>query len=193
MAGQQKIKKNDLGFLEQARLLTREEFTAMVGLTFVALGLVFVLGQANMLDYSSPWWTLFIGIPGLVFLVASALTIRQQGNLTAMAVAQLAIGITTTVLALSFILDPTWSFTQNWTLFRGSFWNLVWRWALVVIGALILAFGVLRRSIAAGIFGGILGTVGLVFVLDLSWNLVWPFAIIALGVGILLPLFRRET
>ena len=88
MAGQQKIKKNDLGFLEQARLLTREEFTAMVGLTFVALGLVFVLGQANMLDYSSPWWTLFIGIPGLVFLVASALTIRQQGNLTAMAVAQ---------------------------------------------------------------------------------------------------------
>lgn len=173
-------------------LLTREELIAMVGLIIVSLGFVFLLTQSNVIDYGSPWWTLFIGVPGLVFLGAGFLTTRDHGRVTSIALVQFGVGIIGTVLAISFLVDPTWSFTQGWTLFQGDFWNAAWRWAIVVIGAAFVAGGYLRRSLETMLFGLLVAAVGLIFVFNISWNLVWPVAIIVVGLGVLLSLLRSQ-
>jgi hypothetical protein len=190
MFEQQKTKNNNVIFNKPEPFLTREELIVMIGLIVVSLGLVFLLGQAEIITYSSPWWTLFIGVPGLVFLGASAITVRHQDHITPVAVAQFVFGLLATLVAFSFVVDPTWSFTRDWTLFRGEFWNVAWRWGLVILGAAIVAAGFSRSSLPTGVFGALVAIVGLVFVFNISWNFVWPVAIIAVGVGILSLLFR---
>ena len=194
MSTQPKMKRDELGSLGPEPLLTRDEFVALAGLILVALGVVFAFAQANVIDYGSPWWTLFIGIPGLVFIGAAVVTYRHQGHVTPMAITQAVIGLMGVALALIFIVDPTWSFTRNWTLFQGTFWDTLWRWALVAVGALVVAVGLMRQGLPTVILGGAIAAVGLVFVLNISWNVVWPFAIIAAGLYILAQLvFRREA
>lgn len=191
MIDQQKTRKDAVTFDKSEPLLTREELIVMVGLTLISLGLVFLLGQANILDYGSPWWTLFIGVPGLVFLGAGVLTFRHHGHMTPMAWVQVVVGLLATVLALIFLIDPTWSFTRDWTLFKGDFWNTLWPWALVALGVVAFAAGVIRREFATGLLGVLVGIVGLVFIFNISWNVVWPLAIVAVGIGMLSLLFRR--
>ncbi len=180
-------------------LLSPGQFRTLGALILIALGSVFFLGQARILDYSSSWWVIFIAIPGLVLLAAASITLRRTGTFSGLALTQAVLGGICIVLSIIFIFDPIWSFTHGWTLdryfpfLRTINWDSVWPWFLVVPGAAILYSAVQRRNVGTGVFGGALIVVGFVFILDISWDVVWPLAIVAAGVGLLLGGMRRQS
>jgi hypothetical protein len=180
-------------------ILSAGQLRTTGALILIALGFVLFLGEARLLDYSSSWWVIFIAIPGLVLLGAGALRLRQGGAGSRMATTQLIVGGLCILLSIIFIIDPTWSFTRGWALDRyfpflsGLNWDRIWPWLLAVPGAAILVSAYQRRSVRAGVAGGALVLVGLVFILNISWDVVWPLAIIAAGVGLLLGGVRRHN
>ena len=52
--------------------ISRSRFTA--ALILIALGGVFFLQQAGILDHGTNWWVIFIAIPGLVILGSALVT-----------------------------------------------------------------------------------------------------------------------
>lgn len=193
MSAEQKVKHVELSQAPGEPLLTRTESTAMIGLILVSLGLVFFFAEADIIDYGSPWWTLFLGVPGLTFLAAGYLTARHHHHVTTLATVQLIIGAVGTLLAIIFLLDPNWSFTRNWTWFSGQVWDSLWQWGLVVIGVAVAVIGLIRRQLSTVVPGVIAAVVGLVFIFDINWDRVWPLAIVAIGILMLGGLiFRRR-
>jgi hypothetical protein len=192
VSSQEKVKNEQRYQIGPEPLLTRNEIIVLVGMILVTMGLVFFLAEGGTIDWGSPWWTLFIGIPGLVFLEAGIRTVRHQRRLTPMAVFQFALGGIATLIALLFILDPNWEFMQGWTLFSGGFWDSAWRWIIVLAGAAILVAAFLMRSVLIGVLGAIVIGVGAVFVFDLDWGRIWPLFIVAVGLGVLALLFDRR-
>lgn len=192
MATESKAKNDDQWQRGREPLLTRTEFGVMMGLILVALGLVFFLGESNQLAYDTPWWTLFIGIPGLTFLFAGALTVRHHRQVTGLAWAQFVIGGLAVLLALSFLIDPNWSFTRGWTFFSGEFWNTFWKWGLLILGMVIAGVGVWRRRMPAVVAGAVIAVVGAMFVLGLDWDRVWPLFIVGIGILILAGVLVRR-
>lgn len=192
MSSQQKVKNGERPPGVTEPFLTRNEFITMVGLVLVVMGIVFFLAESGTVEWGSPWWTLFIGIPGLIFLEAGVRTVRHHGSFSPMSIAQFFIGGAMTLIAVLFLVDPTWQFARGWALFSGGFWGSAWRWIIVLAGAAILGFAIVRRSVVAGVFGGIVAAVGLIFVFDIDWGRIWPLFIVAVGVGILALLFVRR-
>ena len=158
-------------------------------LILIALGGVFFLGQAGILDYGSSWWVIFIAIPGLVSLGSAAFTLLDAGKLTSSVVIQAVIGGVLLALSAILIWDPTWSFTRGWRLDRTFPFlrdlGALWPWILVVLGAGLVLAAFRQRSWAVGGLGGLLCLVGGVFLLNISWNIVWPLMLAALGVWLL--------
>lgn len=192
MSAEQKTKNSDLPEPMHHRLLTRTEVGAMVGVILVSLGIVFFLAESDQLSYSSPWWTLFIGIPGLTFVVAGGLTVRQERHVTGLAWSQFIIGTVLILLAGSFLLDPQWSFTRGWTLFNGDYWNTIWKWGLLIAGVVIAGVGIWQRNRGSVVLGIVLATVGAVFVLNIDWGRVWPLFIVGAGILVLIGLITRR-
>jgi hypothetical protein len=172
-------------------LLASGQIRFGIALILIAMGIVFFLGQANILDYGGSWWVIFIAIPGLILLWAGRTTHQQAGKVNTSAVIQGFLGAVCILLSIIFVFDPTWSFTRGWRLdtyfpfLRDINWGQVWPWFLVVPGVVLLYSGYSSRSISAGVIGGALVVVGLVFILNISWNAVWPLAIVAVGVWLL--------
>ncbi|MBX3062064.1 MAG: hypothetical protein KF726_03755 [Anaerolineae bacterium] len=164
-------------------------------LILIALGGVFLLQQAGVLANSSNWWVIFIAIPGIVTLGSAVITYLRVGKLNSSVVTQGVIGVLVLLLSAIFIWDPTWSFTRGWKLdetfpFLRNMGS-IWQWLLVLVGLLLVYFGVARASSTTAVFGLILAAVGGVFILNISWDVVWPLVIVAFGVWLLLT--RRES
>ncbi len=178
--------------------LGQERAKVTGAIILIATGIVFFLAQSGVIDWGSPWWTIYIAIPGLSLIWGAYASYRRTGTANPTAFAELVGGILAVAVATIFLVDPHWSFTQN--LFRGwdvpilnwINWDSVWRWLLVLLGGAVIYNGVRTRHQGWMVFGGILVVVGFVFILNISWNAVWPLAIIAVGVGLLFG-NRRST
>lgn len=182
---------------QHIEFLTFGQLKVMVALILIALGVVFFLGQSNILDYGSSWWVIFIAIPGAELLWAAYRTYNRVGAVSHMVVAQFVAGAVAVILSLIFIFDPTWSFTRGWDFWRNIplikdvQWDKVWPLALVIPGLVILYNAWTRQSIGSALVGGLLIALGAIFILNISWNMVWPLAIVAVGAGLLFS--NRET
>ena len=136
-------------FISRSRLIA--------ALILIALGGVFLLQQAGILDHGSNWWVIFIAIPGLVILGSALVTYVGSGKFSPGVVTQIVIGLLLLVLAAIFIWDPTWSFTRGWRLDR-AFPFLIklspfWPWVLIIIGAGLLFLALRQRSWTPAVFG----------------------------------------
>lgn len=165
-------------------------FRILLALILIAMGAVFLLAQAGILDLSGNWWVIFIAIPGLVALVSALVSYRNAGHMQFGVIIQVVFGLALLLLSAIFIWDPTWSFTQGWNVniqspFLHDLFNH-WPWLLVVLGAASLFV-----ALAVGLVGGIICLVGAVFILNISWNVVWPLAIVAVGFWLLF--FKTNT
>ncbi|MCC7446760.1 MAG: hypothetical protein IT324_05050 [Anaerolineae bacterium] len=158
-------------------------------LMLIALGIVFLLGQANLLNYGSSWWVIFLAIPGLMLLWAAFTTYQHSRAFNARVGAQVIVGAVLVLLSIIFIFDPTWSFTRGLNIdipfLRSINWDRVWPWFLIVPGVALLYSAYRSRVLGTGVVGAVLVVIGLVFVLDISWNVVWPLVIVAIGVWLL--------
>lgn len=178
--------------------LSPDQVKITAALLLVATGIVFFLAEGGILSYSSSWWVIYIGIPGLVLLWSAYATYRHVGAMNGMATIQLILGIIAILLSVIFIVDPHWSFTTTWFNWRnipilGAInWNSIWPWILVLLGAALIYDGVRRHVAGTGVFGAILVVVGAVFILNISWNAVWPLAIVAAGIGLLFSNRRQR-
>ncbi len=181
-----------------SHLMSGYQVKITFALLLIASGIAFFLAQGKIIDWGSPWWVIYIGIPGLALLWAAYETYRHVGAVNGLARTQLALGIVALVLSFIFIVDPHWSFTKNlfnWPdvpFLRTIDWNHLWPWLLVVLGAALIYTGVRRHVAGTAVFGGILVVVGGVFILNISWDTVWPLAIVAAGVGLLLSGWGRR-
>lgn len=183
----QKSSSSPLGF-------TADLAKVIGALILIATGIVFSLTYTGRVSWSSPWWVIYIAIPSLVLLFSATLALFKPANLPR---AGLNAGLGVLGLVLSFILtvDPTWSFTHGWIalpFFRGAFWNLVWPWAIVLVGASVLGVGVQRRNVSLGVLGALILMTGGTFLLHLSWDSTWPMMIVVLGLGLLLQVFMKK-
>ncbi len=171
--------------------LAQERAKVTGAIILIASGIVFFLAQSGVIDWGSPWWTIYIGIPGLSLIWGAYACYRRTGAASPAARAELVGGIVALAVAVIFLIDPHWSFTRN--LFRGwdapilnwINWDSVWRWLLVLIGGAVIYSGVRTRHQGQMVFGSILVVVGFTFILNISWNAVWPLAIVAAGVALL--------
>lgn len=174
---------------ETPALLSSGQARVGGALILIALGIVFFLGQAKILNYGSNWWVIFLAIPGLVLLWAAFTTYQHAGVFNRRVGAQVIPGAILILLSIIFIIDPTWSFTRGLNFdipfLRGINWDRIWPWALIVVGAALLYQAFRSRVVGTGVVGAALVVVGLVFVLNISWDVVWPLIIIALGVWLL--------
>lgn len=187
-----KLSKNDDHHRLDHHLIVRSRLT--FGLLMIALGVVFLLQQANIFRFDNSWWVIFLAIPGFVALGSATLDFLQTNQFTRRTVAQVISGMILLVLSAIFIWDPTWSFTQDWQLDKTFPFlrnmGILWQWMLLTIGIVFLGAAVFQRSTAFGVVGTILCIVGAVFVLNISWNLVWPLFLVGLGVWML---FKRRS
>jgi hypothetical protein len=168
--------------------ISRSRFTA--ALILMALGGVFFLQQAGVLDHGSNWWVIFIAIPGLVILGSALVTASGSGRFSPGVMTEIVIGLLLLVLAAIFIWDPTWSFTRGWRLDR-TFPLLIqlspfWPWVLIIIGAGLIFLALRQRSWTPAVFGAALCIIGAVFLLNISWDIVWPLFLVGLGAWLLL-------
>jgi hypothetical protein len=154
----------------------------------IALGVVFLLLNANILSHDSNWWVIFLAIPGLALLWNGYTGYQRQQRFTTVNTTELVFGAILLLLTFIFVFDPTWSFTRN--VFPGANWDSIWPFALIIPGLVVFVLGLLRqqvRSLAAGV---VLTALGGVFYFKIPWDLVWPFALILVGLVVLLN--RRE-
>jgi hypothetical protein len=120
-------------------------------LLLVALGLVFLLQEAGLLSRSGNWWIIFLLIPGLDILWSGINNYRQTHSFTGAASVQLIGGVALVLLSAIFVFDPTWSFTRGWTLFSNFRlfsdinWNVIWPFALILLGVWALLGSRRRR------------------------------------------------
>lgn len=169
----------------------------LAALILIALGGVFLLMQSGQIESDSPWWVIFLAIPGVMLLYTAFVTIQQAERVTSLALTRLGVGLGLLVLSAIFVFDPTWSFTRNFRLdsvfpFLSDInWDNVWPWFMIVPGIGILFYGIRQRSTGESIVGGVLIVVGLVFIFNISWDLVWPLAIVAVGAALLLSPSRK--
>lgn len=165
------------------------------GLILIALGVVFLLGQSGQLDYGSPWWVLFIAIPGIVIVGGSVKDYFDAGKLTAPVFWEFLIGAAALVLSAIFVWDPTWSFTRSWSDTFPFLRNMstLWPWLIVAVGAFALYRAYTLRSMRMTVVGLVLCIVGAVFILNISWDAVWPLIIVAAGVYMLFSLGRKQS
>lgn len=181
-----------------ADLLTPEQLKISGALTLIAMGAVFLLIQSGRMDWGSPWWVIFLAIPGVMMLYSALTTYQHDNRVSSSVWTRFIGGLVLLVLTTLFIVDPTWSFTRNWQIdnvfpfLRDINWNLVWPWFLIVPGAGIVLVAVRERSIEKSIPGIAMIIVGAVFIFNISWDLVWPLAIVALGVSLLLRSGRKH-
>jgi hypothetical protein len=180
-------------------LFTQFQFRAVIALILIALGVVFFLGQSKQLDYSSSWWVIFILIPGAVLLWAAFTTYRQSDRISIVTAVQAFLGVVAILLSAIFILDPHWSFTQNWHLERAFpflqsiNWDRVWPWFLVLPGADLIYTSFRQHLVARGFVGACLVVVGAVFIFNIAWDMVWPLFIIAVGLLLLLNILFPQN
>jgi hypothetical protein len=176
---------------EPVLLLSAGQTRIVGAFILIALGVVFLLGQAKLLNYGSNWWVIFLVIPGLALLWSALTTYQHTHALRGKAGAQVIAGAVLVLLSVIFVVDPTWSFTRGWTLdtyfpfLRAINWGQLWPWFLIVPGLALLYSAVRNRVAASGIGGAALVVVGLIFLLNISWNAVWPLVIVAFGVWLL--------
>ncbi|HVO41044.1 MAG TPA: hypothetical protein VMT34_00390 [Aggregatilineales bacterium] len=180
-----------------AHLLSQAQLRITVALLLIATGIVFLLGEGKLLDYSSPWWVIYIAIPGLVLVGSAASNYYRLGTMTGVVGTQLVMGLIAILLSLIFVFDPTWSFTRGWgnwhiPILDSIDWGHLWPWFLVVPGAGLVYTGLRQHALGTAVFGGILVVVGGVFIFNISWNAVWPLAIVALGVAVLFGIKPRR-
>lgn len=163
-------------------------------LILIALGIVFLLGQSGQLDYGSPWWVIFIAIPGLVTLGGAVRDYLDIRKMTSAIIGELAFGAVALLLSAIFIWDPTWSFTRGWRLGENfpilRSMDTLWPWLIVAVGVVILVRAWLARSWNLAVGGVIVCVIGFTFILKVSWNSVWPLLIIAAGISLL---FARRS
>jgi hypothetical protein len=120
-------------------------------LLLIALGLVFLLQEGGLLSHSANWWVIFLLIPGLDVLWNGFVNYRQTHSFGGAAGVQLIGGAALVLLSAIFVFDPTWSFTRGWTLFNNFRlfsdinWDVVWPFALIVLGAWVLLGGLRRK------------------------------------------------
>ncbi len=164
-------------------------FRFLLALILIAMGGVFLLAQAGILDLGDNWWVIFIAIPGFVALASALVSYRNARHMQSGVIIQVVFGLALLLLSAILIWDPTWSFTRGWNVnlqspvLRDLFNH--WPWLLVVLGVASLFVAFRQRAFAVGLVGGIICLVGVVFILNISWNVVWPLAIVAVGFWLL--------
>lgn len=176
-------------------LLTGDQARVMGALMLIGTGIFFSLAFAGRASWSSPWWVMYIAIPSVMLLFAAASALLQTSRASSPVMTNGVLGLLGLVLSWILIFDPTWSFTHGWItlpFFRGPWWNLVWQWAIVFVGALALGKAIQLRNVGAGIFGVLLLMTGGTFLLNLSWDSVWPLMIVVIGVGLLFQFGRKK-
>jgi hypothetical protein len=161
----------------------------LFAIILIALGVVFLLLNANILSHSSNWWVIFLAIPGLGLFWNGYTGYQRNQRFTAVETTELIFGTILLLLTLVFIFDPTWSFTRN--LFPDANWDSIWPFALIIPGLAVFVLGLVRQKVRPLAAGVVLMALGGVFYFKINWDFVWPFALILVGLVVLLN--RRES
>ena len=157
----------------------------------IALGLVFLAQQAGWLERSGNWWVIFLLIPGLGLLWSSVAEHQREHQTTGRQIVEAIFGIIMIALTVIFIFDPNWTFLG--ASFRSSVWDQIWRWGLLVLGAVLFIVGIRSSARGIAVFGAILAIVGAVFIFDINWDYVWPLALIVPGLWLLYNAWRQPA
>lgn len=112
---------------------------AVWAIILIAVGAVFLLMEAGVVNRGGNWWVIFLLIPGLALLWGAYTTYARAGALTNRTIMQVIAGGGLVLLTAIFVFDPTWSFT------RGVNWDLIWPSALIVLGVGMLVAVFWRR------------------------------------------------
>lgn len=96
----------------------------IVGVVFIALGLLFLLSNVLDVSFVTNWWAVFILIPALYSLNGAWQSYREHGRLTAKGRSSLVGGLLVLTVALIFLLSLDW--------------GIVWPVFIIIIGLGIL-------------------------------------------------------
>jgi hypothetical protein len=162
----------------------------------IATGVVFLLMQTGAIDESGNWWVIYLLLPGAALVGNAFISYARHRRPQFSSFWQFGAGALLIFLAIIFVFDPDWSFINTWTgvyddLFNSLNWDMIWRWAIALVGVGLVVTGMLRGSRDAIGFGVLVASAGVVFVLDLDWDEVWPVFLIIAGVLMLAPKLSR--
>lgn len=112
----------------------------------IATGVFFFLAQQDASLYATNWWVMYLIIVGLGMLVGAVVGYSRLEHWAVEMTGLSLFGILLLIVSLVFAIDPTWSFTRDWQIFRGVNWNAIWPFALIVAGLLLLLPAFFRRQ-----------------------------------------------
>ncbi len=123
-------------------------FVARITFPFlvIATGVFFFFAQRDASLYATNWWDMYLVMVGLGLLVGAVVGYSRLGHWTLEMTEFSIFGVLLLIVSLIFAVDPNWSFTRDWQIFRDVNWNAIWPFALIVAGILLLLPSFFRRQ-----------------------------------------------
>jgi hypothetical protein len=95
--------------MDQPAKRTRQDYSIITGIVLITIGVIFLLGNCNVIEIGERWWSLFFLIP-ISFMVSDIWRRRQnnQGKIPAAARGSFIGLIVLSVVMFAFLLELDW-------------------------------------------------------------------------------------